>query len=34
MRLEQEGPSRHRITADRRTTRRNWSQGENRVVMQ
>ena len=31
---KQDGPSRHRTTADRRTTRRKWSQEENRVVMQ
>ena len=31
---EQDGPSHHRTTADRRTTRRKWSQEENRVVMQ
>ena len=31
---EQDGPGRHRTTADRRTTRRKWSQEENRVVMQ
>ena len=31
---EQDGSSRHRTTADRRTTRRKWSQEENKVVMQ
>ena len=30
---EQDGPGRHQTTADRRTTRRKWSQEENRVVM-
>ena len=31
---EQNGHGRHHTTADRRTTRRKWSQEENRVVMQ
>ena len=31
---EQDGPGRHRTTTDRRTTRRKWSQEENRVVTQ
>ena len=31
---EQDVPGRHRTTADRRTTRRKWSQEVNRVVMQ
>ena len=31
---EQDGPGRDRTTADRRTTRRKWSQEENRVVIQ
>ena len=31
---EQDGPSHHQTTADRRTARRKWSQEENRVVMQ
>ena len=31
---EQDGPGHHRTTADRRTTRRKWSQEENKVVMQ
>ena len=31
---EQDGPGRHRTTADRRTMRRKWSKEENQVVMQ
>ena len=31
---EQDGPSCHRTTADRRTTRRKWPQEENRVVVE
>ena len=31
---EQDGPGRHRNTADRRTTRRKWYQEEKRVVIQ
>ena len=31
---EQDGPGRHRAATDRRTTRRKWSQEENRVVTQ
>ena len=31
---EQDGPGRHRTAADSRSTRRKWSQKENRVVMQ
>ena len=31
---EQDGPGVHRTTADRRSTRRKWSQEENTVVME
>ena len=31
---EQDGPGCHQTTADRSTTRRKWSQDENRVIMQ
>ena len=30
---EEDGPGHHQTTPDRRTTRRKWSQEENRVVM-